>query len=180
MTIMSPPKPVRRRSPVPDAEMEVGPGLYRAAFSAFLLFVVFAMVFQYFFVALAPEASPEPAPAPKKRAGVQKMLIVAGTILAGPLIGPHVGTAFAVLTSQAVAPALASVPIAAAPFSGVLAGLAQGVVFVCKIPVRAPLKMTLGALALSRGGFAARAVARVGPALSRVGPTLSRVGRAIA
>ena len=100
---------------MPDAETEAGPGLYRAAFSAFLLFVVFATVFQYFFVALAPEASPEPAPAPKKRAGVQKLLIVAGTILAGPLIGPHVGTAFAVLTS----------PIAAAPFSGVLAGLAQ-------------------------------------------------------
>ena len=127
MAIVSPPKPVRRRSPVPDAETEAGPGLYRAAFSAFLLFVVFATVFQYFFVALAPEASPEPAP--KKRAGVQKLLIVAGTILAGPLIGPHVGTAFAVLTS----------PIAAAPFSGVLAGLAQGVVSVCKIPVRAPL-----------------------------------------
>ena len=163
---------------MPDAETEAGPGLYRAAFSAFLLFVVFATVFQYFFVALAPEASPEPAP--KKRAGVQKLLIVAGTILAGPLIGPHVGTAFAVLTSQAVAPALASVPIAAAPFSGVLAGLAQGVVFVSKIPVSAPLKTTLGALALSRGGFAARAVARVGPTLSRVGPTLSRVGRAIA
>ena len=119
-----------------DAETEAGPGLYRAAFSTFLLFVVLLYVFvvlfaglQYFFVALAPEASPEPAPAPKKRAGVQKLLIVAGTILAGPLIGPHVGTAFAVLTS----------PIAAAPFSGVLAGLAQGVVSVCKIPVRAPL-----------------------------------------
>ena len=126
---------------MPDAEMEVGPGLYRAAFSTFLLFVVLLYVFvvlftalQYFVVALAPEASPEPAPAPKKRAGVQKLLsvagtIVAGTILAGPLIGPHVGTAFAVLTS----------PIAVAPFSGVLAGLAQGVVTVCKIPVRAPL-----------------------------------------
>ena len=126
---------------MPDAEMEAGPGLYRAAFSTFLLFVVLLYVFvvlftalQYFVVALAPEASPEPAPAPKKRAGVQKLLsvagtIVAGTILAGPLIGPHVGTAFAVLTS----------PIAVAPFSGVLAGLAQGVVTVCKIPVRAPL-----------------------------------------